>query len=53
MNKIPHLDSLDLGQMKLDKSGDDAYFLSNRFYQFNVKWKNRGIGYDSAKKDEH
>ena len=48
--KIPGLDSLDLGDMKLDKSGNDAYFLSNGFYRFNCKWKNRGIGYDSTKK---
>ena len=47
--KIPGLDSLDLGKMKLDKSGNDAYFLSNGFYRFNGKWKNRGIGYDSVK----
>lgn len=35
--------------MKLDKSGDDAFFLSNGFYRFNDTWKNRGIGYDSVK----
>lgn len=47
--KIPGLDSLDLGEMKLDKSGDDAFFLSNGFYRFNDTWKNRGMGYDSVK----
>ncbi|MGY5149068.1 MAG: DNA polymerase [Candidatus Nitrosopumilus sp. bin_68KS] len=47
--KIPNLDSLELGQMKLDKEGDDVYYLSNGFYRFNEKWKNRGIGYDTEK----
>lgn len=48
--KISGLNSEKLGEMKLDKEGNDAYFLSNGFYRFNGKWKNRGIGYDSAKK---
>jgi len=50
--KIPDLNSDKLGQMKLDKQGNDAYFLSNGFYRFNGKWKNRGIGYDKEKKVE-
>ncbi len=50
--KILGLDSKKLGEMKLDKSANDVYFLSNGFYRFNDTWKNRGIGYDSEKKVE-
>ena len=42
--QIPNLDSKRLGEMKLDKQGDDAVFLSNGFYMFNGKWKQRGVG---------
>ena len=44
---IPGLD--DRGQMKLDESENDAYFLSNGFYRFNGKWNDCEIGYDSVK----
>lgn len=50
--KIPNLDSKKLGEMKLDKSANDVIFLSNGFYRFNKKWKNRGIGYDNERKIE-
>ena len=50
--KIADLNSSKLGEMKLDKSASDVYFLSNGFYRFNEVWKNRGIGYDSEKKVE-
>lgn len=50
--KIPNLDSEKLGEMKLDKEGNDVFFLSNGFYKFNGKWKNRGIGYDTERKLE-
>jgi hypothetical protein len=50
--KISGLNSSKLGEMKLDKEGNDAYFLSNGFYRFNGKWKNRGIGYDKERKVE-
>ncbi len=50
--KIPNLDSENLGEMKLDKEGKDAYFLSNGFYRLNGKWKRRGIGYDKTRKME-
>ncbi len=50
--KIPNLDSVELGKMKLDKCGSDTYFLSNGFYYINGKWKNRGIGYDTERKIE-
>lgn len=49
--KIPNLDSLELGKMKLDKSGYDVTFLSNGFYKFD-EWKKRGVGYDRAKRQE-
>ena len=38
--------------MKLDKYGDETYFLSNGFYFINGKWTNRGIGYDIERKIE-
>jgi len=38
--------------MKLDKSANDVIFLSNGFYLFNAKWKQRGVGYDREKKIE-
>jgi|APSaa5957512535_1039671.scaffolds.fasta_scaffold17890_2 hypothetical protein len=47
---IPNLNSTSLGQMKLDKSGLDAFFLSNGFYRIGKIWKNRGIGYDTERK---
>jgi len=50
--KIPNLNSKKLGEMKLDKQGHDAYFLSNGFYRINGTWKNRGIGYDTERKIE-
>lgn len=37
--QIPNLNSTALGEMKLDKQGEDAIFLSNGFYRFNGKWK--------------
>jgi len=49
--KIPDLDSKKLGEMKLDKEGDDVYYLSNGYYRFNGKWKNRGIGNDPDEKN--
>ena len=48
---IPNLDSTKLGEMKLDKEGHDVYYLSNGYYRFNGKWKNRGIGNDPAEKN--
>lgn len=50
--KITGLDSMRLGEMKLDKEGFDVIFLSNGFYRFNDTWKQRGIGYDYSKKIE-
>jgi len=50
--KIPIPNSKKLGEMKLDKEGDDVIFLSNGFYRFNGIWKRRGIGYDKARKLE-
>lgn len=50
--KIVGLNSEKLGEMKLDKEANDVYFLSNGFYLFDGKWKNRGIGYDTEKKLE-
>ena len=35
------LDSRKLGEMKLDKKGDHAIFLSNGFYRFDGRWKQR------------
>lgn len=49
--KIPDLDSKKLGEMKLDKEGNDVYYLSNGYYRFNEKWKNRGIGNDPDEKN--
>lgn len=50
--KLPISDKNEtLGEMKLDKTGFDAYFLSNGFYKFD-EWKKRGIGYDHEKKQE-
>jgi hypothetical protein len=43
--------TINLGEMKLDKEGHDVIFLSNRFYKFD-KWKKRGIGYDNSRKRE-
>jgi hypothetical protein len=50
--KLPILNSDRLGEMKLDKSGTDGYFLSNGFYRINGVWKLRGVGYDYEKKVE-
>jgi len=38
--------------MKIDKSANDVYFLSNGFYFINNTWKNRGIGYDTEREIE-
>lgn len=50
--EIMGLDSRKLGEMKVDKKGDDAIFLSNGFYRFDGRWKQRGVGYDREKKVE-
>lgn len=50
--EAPNLNSKKLGEMKLDKFADDVIFLSNGFYQFDGKWKQRGVGYDKEKKAE-
>nr|WP_280924480.1 DNA polymerase [Nitrosopumilus ureiphilus] len=50
--KIQNLNSKKLGEMKLDKYGNDTFFLSNGFYFINGVWKNRGIGYDTERKIE-
>lgn len=50
--KIPNLHSEKLGEMKLDKEGNDVIFLSNGFYRFNEVWKRRGVGFDHEKKQE-
>jgi len=51
--KIPDLDSKELGNMKLDKEGFEVIFLSNRFYRFSGKWKQRGLGKLNGKEIEH
>lgn len=51
--KIPIPDKNEvLGEMKLDKEGNDVIFLSNGFYRFNGVWKKRGIGFDNEKRQE-
>ncbi len=50
--KIPIPVSDRLGEMKLDECASNVYFLSNGFYRFNGKWKQRGVGYDYEKKVE-
>lgn len=50
--EVPNLNSKKLGEMKLDKQANDVIFLSNGFYRFNGKWKQRGVGYDREKKIE-
>jgi hypothetical protein len=47
---VPDLDSVGLGEMKLDKHADDALYVSNGYYRFNGCWKQRGVGYDREKK---
>jgi len=47
---IQNLDSKKLGEMKLDKFGNDIIFLSNGFYRVNGVWKKRGVGFDHEKK---
>jgi len=49
---IKNLDSKVLGEMKLDKSGNDIIFLSNGFYRVNGVWKKRGVGFDHERKLE-
>lgn len=49
---IPDLNSKRLGEMKLDRHSRDVIFLSNGFYRFDGKWKQRGVGYDREKKVE-
>ena len=49
---ISNLNSKKLGEMKLDKSGNDVIFLSNGFYKVNGVWKKRGIGFDHERKLE-
>lgn len=46
--KLPY-NSLELGALKLDKEGFDTYIISNGFYKFNGKWKQRGLGRDREK----
>lgn len=48
--EIADLDSEKLGEMKLDKHAHDVIYLSNGFYRFKRKWKQRGVGYDREKK---
>ena len=50
--EVSNLNSKELGEMKLDKHATDVIFLSNGFYRFNGKWKQRGVGYDRKKKIE-
>ena len=50
--EIAGLDSEKLGEMKLDKHADDVIYLSNGFYRFEGKWKQRGVRYDREKKVE-
>jgi hypothetical protein len=50
--EIPDLNSTHIGEMKLDKNAEDVIFLSNGFYRFNGKWKNRGVGKDRERKVE-
>lgn len=50
--EIQDLNSMLLGELKLDKHADDVIFLSNGFYRFNGKWKQRGVGYDHEKRIE-
>lgn len=50
--EIAGLNSEKLGEMKLDKHAIDVIYLSNGFYQFDGKWKQRGVGYDREKKVE-
>jgi hypothetical protein len=51
--KIPNLDSKELGKIKLDKWGNDTYFLSNGFHFINDKWKQHRIGKLGSKEIEH
>lgn len=50
--QIPNLNSKKLGEMKLDKYGNDIIFLSNGFYRVNGIWKKRGVGFDHERKLE-
>jgi len=47
-----NLNSQKLGEMKLDKYGNDIIFLSNGFYRVNGIWKKRGVGFDHERKLE-
>jgi hypothetical protein len=47
------LNSSQLGDFSLDKSGNDAYYLQNGIYQFDGKWKERGLGSLNGKTIEH
>ncbi|MEO9308074.1 MAG: DNA polymerase [Nitrososphaera sp.] len=42
-----------LGEMKLEKEGNDVYYLQNGYYRFNDTWKSRGFGKLNGKKIEH
>ena len=46
------IESKKLGEMKLDKYGNDIIFLSNGFYRVNGIWKKRGVGFDHEKRIE-
>jgi hypothetical protein len=49
--KVHDIESKKLGEMKLDKKGEDVYYLSNGYYRFNGVWKKRGIGNDPDEKN--
>jgi hypothetical protein len=42
-----------LGDLDVDKSGQDVYYLQNGIYRFNGVWKQRGIGNLKGKTLEH
>jgi hypothetical protein len=47
------IDSDEIGEFSLEKSGDDVYFLQNGYYRVNNIWKSRGMGKLNGKTIEH
>ena len=47
------VNSTRLGDFSFDNEADDVFVLQNRFYRFNGKWKQRGLGKLNGKEIEH
>jgi len=47
------VNSTKLGTFSFDNEAEDVFVLQNRFYRFNEKWKQRGLGKLGTREIEH